>query len=186
MMQDVPRIRVRLLSLTVVLLLLFATPPRSGAQTASESQIKAAYLYNFAKFVEWPARNFPSAAAPIRLCVLNDHSFEAELSQVVKGKSIAGRPVSVVPVQNGEQSRGCQVLFMSSSQARQTRHVMAVLRDTSVLTVGETNGFVEEGGIINFVVQDNRVQFQVNRKAANQAGLRISSRLLSLAKLVID
>jgi hypothetical protein len=182
-MQDVLRFRVRLI---MALLLFVAVRNLSYAQAASEYQVKAAYVYNFAKFVEWPARDFPSATAPIRLCVLNDPSFETELNQIVKGKAIAGRPVSVVPVQNGEQSRSCHVLFINSTQDRQAGLIMPVLRDASVLTVGESRGFVEEGGIINFVMQDNRVQFQVNRKAANQVGLHISSRLLSVAKHVIE
>lgn len=174
------------LTLGIAMLLWFPAQPLSNAQTASEYQVKAAYLYNFVKFVEWPAQDFASPTAPIQLCVLNDRSFESELNQIVKGKTVAGRPVAVIPVQNGEQSRLCHVLFINSSQSGQAHHILEVLRDTSVLTVGETKGFVEEGGIINFVLQDDHVQFHVNHKAANQVGLRISSRLLSVAKLVIE
>ena len=158
----------------------------SHAQSTSEYQVKAAYLYNFAKFVEWPAREFPTPEAPIRLCILNDRSFEAELSPIVKGKTVAGRPVSVISVQDGEQSRSCHILFINSSQSARARRILEVLRPASVLTVGESPKFVEEGGIINFILQDDHVQFQVNHKAANGAGLHISSRLLSVAKLVIE
>jgi hypothetical protein len=185
-MQGALRVRAWWPTVGAVLLLLFAGQQLSSAQTMSEYQVKAAYLYNFAKFVEWPARAFENPTAPIRLCVLNYQSFESELNQMVEGKTVAGRPVAVVPVENGEQSHSCHILFVNSSQDRQVQHIIEVLRDTSVLTVGETIEFVEKGGIISFVLQDDRVRFQVNYKAANRAGLRISSRLLSVATRVIE
>jgi YfiR/HmsC-like len=172
--------------LGTVFLLLLPGPLLSCAQNVSEYQVKAAYLYNFSKFVEWPAQAFASPVAPIRLCVLKDQAFESELNQVVKGKTVGGRAVTVVPVQTGEQSLRCQILFIASSQDKQSRQIIDTLRNSSVLTVGESEGFVEKGGIINFVLQDDRVQLQVNHKAATQAGLHISSRLLSVAKLVIQ
>ena len=185
-MRDVWRNRVQPVSLTLVLLLVVAESGLSNGQVASEYQVKAAYVYNFAKFVEWPAQDFPSATAPIRICVLNDPRFETELEHIVRAKTIAGHPVSVISVEDADQCRSCHVLFVNSSQKRQVHHIIQVLRDTNVLTVGETTGFVDEGGIINFVVQDERVTFEINRKAALQSGLRISSRLLSVAKLVIE
>jgi uncharacterized protein DUF4154 len=172
--------------LSIALLFGFPGTALSNAQTATEYQVKAAYLYNFAKFVEWPSRDFASPTAPIQLCVLNDQSFEVELNRIAKGKFVTGHPVSVVPVQTAEHSRSCHILFINSSQEGQTRHIIEVLRDTTVLTVGETKGFAENGGIINFVLQDDRVQFQVNHRAAKQAGLNISSRLLAVAKVVLE
>jgi len=184
-MQQSQRVREWSLPLGITLLLLFPGLHPSYAQAVSEYQVKAAYVYNFAKFVEWPARDFASPTAPIQLCVLNDQSFESELNRIVKGKTVAGRPVAVIPVHGGEQSRRCHVLFINSSQNTQARNILEALRDTSVLTVGENKGFVEDGGIISFVLQDDRVQFEVNQRAANQAGLHISSRLLSVARIVI-
>jgi hypothetical protein len=185
-MEQSYQVRVWCLTLGVAVLSWFTSQPLLNAQTASEYQVKAAYLYNFAKFVEWPARNFTSSTAPIQFCVLNDASFASQLNQIVKGKAIVGHPVSVVPVQTPEQSRSCHILFINSAQNMQARHVIEVLRDASVLTVGEAKGFAEGGGIINFVVQDDRVQFQVNHRAARQAGLGISSRLLAVAKTVLE
>src|SRR5450759_4181313 len=92
-------------ALGTVLLLLLPGPHLLCAQTVSEDQVKAAYVYNFSKFVEWPAQAFASPTAPILLCVLNDPAFESELNPIVKGKIVGGRAVTVVPVQNGEQSR---------------------------------------------------------------------------------
>ena|SRR5665213_1755671 len=156
----------------------------ADAQAISEYQVKAAYLYSFTKFVEWPAGTFTSAADPIRLCILNDKPFQAQLSQIAGNKQIAGHPVLVVSVADGKQSRGCQELFIGSSQSQDTAQITDSLRGTSVLTVGETDAFVEQGGIINFVVLGDHVQFQVNQKAATQAGLHMSSQLLSVAKRV--
>jgi len=158
----------------------------AGAQEVSEYQVKAAYVYNFAKFVDWPAQVFADAAAPFHMCVLNNRSFESTLQHMVLGKTIAGRSISVAGVQNGEQSRGCQILFIPSSQNKLGQRMVEDLQGQSVLTVGETKGFLEDGGIINFVWEDDRVQFQVNHRGASQAGLRVSSRLLSLARLVIE
>ena len=183
-MEDSQRGYAWLLALGIALL--FLAPGPSSAQTTSEYQVKAAYIYNFAKFVEWPAQDFASPTAPIRLCLLNDQSFESDLNQIVKGKKISGRPITVAPVQNGEQSRSCHILFINSSHNSEAQRIIEVLRNTSVLTVGESPGFVEEGGIINFVLQDDHVHFQVNHRAADQGGLHISSRLLSVATLVIE
>jgi hypothetical protein len=185
-MQHSTRMRVGLQCLGVLLSLLHLGVPFAYAQRTSDYQVKAAYLYNFAKFVEWPAANFATPESPIQLCVLNDRLFEAELNRIVIDKSVAGRRVAVVAVQGAQESRGCQMLFINSAQGAQARRIIQLLQRTSVVTVGESTGFVEEGGIINFVLQDQHVQFEVNHKAANQAGLRISSRLLSVAKLVIE
>jgi hypothetical protein len=156
------------------------------SQAISEDQVKAAYLYNFAKFVEWPEESFPDASAPIHLCVLNDPQMGLALSQLVKDKRVSGRSVVVVPIQNGEQGRNCQILFINSAQSWEVEHIIKVLQGASVLTVGETAGFVEQGGIVNFVLQNDQVHFQVNHRAATQSRLRMSARLLSVAKLVIE
>lgn len=155
------------------------------AQTVSEYQAKALYLYNFAKFVDWPVEAFPSSAAPLQMCVFKENPFGSDLEQIVEGKVIAGHAVMIVTVQNEDQARGCHIVFISRSQSKQLNQILGVLGHVSALTVGESKGFVQQGGIINFVVQDDRVQFEVNQKAAELVRLNISSRLLSLAKLVI-
>ncbi len=160
--------------------------PRSSAEAVSDYQVKAAYIYTFAKFVEWPSESLPNSGSQVRFCILNDRSFEFELNHIVKGKSIAGHSIDVVQVQDGNQARTCHVLFINSAQARQARRIIELLRGTSVLTVGEGADFLEVGGVITFVLEDDRVQFQVSQKAANAAKLYISSRLLSVAKRVVD
>ncbi len=185
-MEEAPIVRFYALNLAIALLLLLCGSTVSGGQAISESQVKAAYLYNFAKLVEWPATDFASPEDPIRFCILDDPAFESELNHVITGKNISGRPLSVVAVRDAEKSRGCQILFINSSHEKHLSQILTSLQNTSVLTVGETKGFVEQGGIINFINQNDRVQFQVNDKAAKQAGIHISSRLLVVAKLVIQ
>jgi YfiR/HmsC-like len=161
-------------------------PKMSYPQATSEYQVKAAYVYNFAKFVEWPALAFSSATDPVRLCVLNDKSFESDLKQIVNGKTIANRPISIISVQIDDGLRLCHILFIPALQGAQAKHIIGVLQGASVLTVGESEGFCEAGGIISFVVQEGHVRFQVNQKSAIEANLLISSRLLSVAMLVVD
>jgi len=136
--------------------------------------------------VEWPANKFAAATSPLRFCILNDFSFEANLTRIVHGKSIAGHPLEVVQVRDAAESLHCHILFIDSAQERQMRRVTEMLRGSSVLTVGETESFVEQGGIINFFLQEDQVQFRINHKAAREAGLYLSSRLLSLAKEVLE
>ncbi len=156
------------------------------AQTASDRQVKAAYLYNFAKFVEWPEHTFASSTDAIHFCIWNDRGFEADVRQIVNGKLLAGRSIEVVGCQNIDQLRKCHILFIGSSDERETRRILQVLREVSALTVGDMKDFIANGGIINFVLQEDRVQFEVNHKSATRAGLRISSRLLGVAKLVVE
>ncbi len=172
--------------LGTVLLLLLPGPLLSCAQTVSEYQVKAAYVYNFSKFVEWPAQAFAGPAAPIRLCVLNDQAFESELNTLSRQDGRRSR-------RDGGAGAKRKTVPARAKSCLSTRHKISspakssmLLRGTSVLTVGESERFVEKGGIINFVLQDDRVQLQVNHKAATQAGLHISSRLLGVAKLVIE
>jgi hypothetical protein len=179
-----PRV-LRVILWNVLASLLVAFQVVGHAQTVSEYQAKALYLYNFAKFVDWPVEAFEDSAAPLKLCVLRENPFGSDLEQIVEGKVIAGHAVRIVTVQNGDQVRGCHILFVSRSQSKQSNQILGVLGPVSVLTVGESKGFVQQGGMINFVVEDDRVQFEVNQKAAEQVRLKISFRLLSLAKLVI-
>ena len=155
------------------------------AQSAGEYQVKAAFLYNFAKFVEWPQNSFSDASAPLRICVFGRDPFGQELRDLVSAKTVQGRKFEVDQVVDLQQARLCHVLFIASSEKTAVKRILEGLRGASVLTVGDTKGFAEQGGMINFVLENDRVQFEVNSKAAEQAGLKISSKLLSVAKLVL-
>jgi hypothetical protein len=165
---------------------IFSVASPSYAQVATEAQVKAAYVYNFAKFVEWPERSFNGPTAPLRLCAWNDPFFESELHQVTANKAVSGHPITTATVIDAEHARGCHVLFIPSSQDKQTRSLMEISNSGSILTVGESVRFLEHGGMIRFVLRDQRVQFAVNNKAANAAGLHISARLLGVATVVTE
>jgi hypothetical protein len=150
----------------------------------SEYAVKAAFLYNFAKFVEWPAAAFRGPRDPMTLCVLGEDPFGGELDQTVDGKTVLGRQIVVRRFAKPAGLEDCRILFVSSSEAPRFDQVLAALGGRAVLTVGEDEAFARGGGIISFVIRENRVRFQIDRAAAARAGLSISSRLLEVAEAV--
>jgi hypothetical protein len=155
------------------------------AQSATEYQVKAAFLFNFAKFVEWPADAFPGVDAPLQICLLGQDPFGREFEEVIGDKSVNGHRIEVIHPSGVPQARGCQIIFVSSSEKRQALEILRGLRGATVLTVGDSAGFAGMGGIINFVLDDGRVRFEITVKAAERAHLKISARLLTVAKLIV-
>ena len=172
--------------LDVILGLLCMSPLITAAQKTTDVRVEAAYIYNFAKFVEWPPYKFPDSSTPIRFCVVNDFAFHTELTRVVSNKSISGRLMEVALLRDPSQALQCHVLFINAAHERQMEHLLKALRSASVLTVGETDGFLDAGGMINFTLHNDQVQFRINHKAAQEANLYLSSRLLILAKSVVE
>ena len=156
----------------------------AAAQTIDEYQVKAAFLYNFAKFVEWPAQTFKTDKDPLRICVLGQNPFGNALVEVVGGKTVVGRALVVSDISDAGQGADCQIVFIGSLERKRLRAIFAELRLTGVLTVGETEGFATQGGIVNFKLEDGRVRLEINIEAAAQAKLRISSKVLNLAQIV--
>jgi len=151
----------------------------------SEYQLKAAYLFNFAKFVEWPPEAFPEPTAPFTIGILGEDPFDEDLERTVKGKAVAGRRLVIRHVKALAELKSCHIVFISRSESRKTgrwREIFKALGAACALTVSEADGFVEAGGMINFVTEGTRVRFQINDPAARRAGLKISSKLLNLAK----
>ena len=151
-----------------------------------EYRIKAAFLYNFATFVQWPAHAFKDARSPLTLCVLGDDPFGAAFDRAIVGKTVAGRKMVVARFEDLQRLAACQILFISSSERNRLSKIFSTLKGSSVLTVGDTDGFAHQGGIINFTVEENRIRFEINEHAAERAGLKISSKLLNLAAIVPD
>lgn len=178
-----------LLARTVAAALLLLAGGRSAAQdrprVTSEYAVKAAFLYNFARFVEWPASAFSGPRDPMTLCVLGEDPFGGELDQTVQGKSVLGRPIVVRRFARPAGLEECRILFVSSSERSRFDQVLAAVGDRAVLTVGEEEAFGRSGGMISFVVRQNRVRFQIDRGAAARAGLSIGSQLLELAEVVV-
>ena len=158
---------------------LTATEPNT-----SEYEVKAAFLYNFAKFVEWPAEALGDANQTFNICFAGDKSIGQDLQQVVSGKSITNHAIRIIQVHTPAESRICHILFLTSETFSEESHFLALLRDASVLTVGETKGFCNRGGIINFWIDSEHVRFEISPKASQRAHLLASSRLLRLARVV--
>jgi uncharacterized protein DUF4154 len=152
----------------------------------SEYQVKAAFLYNFAKFVEWPAAAFADDRAPFTLCIVGEDLFGSALSEIAAHKNVKGRTLAVKHLKEEAGLRTCHILFVNSSEKKKLARILGILRGSHVLTVGEMDGFGQSGGMINFVLEENRVHFEINVEAADRAGLKISSKLLELAHLVAD
>ena len=154
------------------------------ATTGDEYRVKAAFLYNFAKFVEWPPGAFRNPTDRIAICVLGQDPFDGALEDAVKGKTLEGRPFAVLNISESRQAGRCQILFIGASEHKRVQAILAELRGSSALTVGETEDFAIRGGIVNFKLDGGHVRLEINVEAAAMAKLRISSKLLSLAQIV--
>jgi hypothetical protein len=149
--------------------------------SGDEYQVKALFLYNFAKFVEWPAA---MRSGPICIGILGSDPFGDVLDRAVAGKIVNGRGFMVKRFSSEMEARQCHIVFVSVADKRRVGSIVEGLKGRGVLTVGDSHGFAESGGVINFVIMDDRVRFEVNIRAAEEAGLKLSSKLLSLAKSV--
>jgi hypothetical protein len=173
------------LSLNLVIGAATGLPGNARGQEAlpSEYQMKAAYLYNFAKFVEWPATALPADNSPLVIGVLGDDPLDGVLDTTIRNKTIDGHPLAVRRVKTLEGAKTCQVLFISSSEKKRWPAISAALEGSHVLTVSENwDRFTQDGGMIYFFMEGRRVCFDINNDAARRAGLKISSKLLLLRK----
>ena len=169
----------------VCLVLLLATHGSRAQETSpSEYQLKAAFLYNFAKFVEWPTNVFALEDSPIVVGVMGQNPFGEDLDNTIRNKTINKHPIEIKATDSISDAKKCQILFISTSERDRLADILSGLRGASVLTVGEadTQDFIKSGGMINFVLVNNKIRFQINNEAAKSAGLKISSKLLSLAQ----
>jgi len=146
-----------------------------------ESQVKAAFLYNFAQFVEWPRETFRNSSDPINLCILGLTPVGRTLQNVVRDKVVGGRTLAVHNITNVGQAGNCQILFVSASEQKQLHAILDATKTSDVLTVGETENFAAEGGVVGFHRDDGRIRFDLNLQAAQRERLRVSSKLASLA-----
>jgi len=176
------------LVVTVVCLLACATLPvwSIPESAASEYRSKANFLATFPSFVEWPESAFSSAQSPFTICVRGDFSFGTSLAELTRGASPHGRRVEVRWVHKDQELRDCHIAFVSRSEAKRYAKLLQALEGATVLTVGETEGFLGAGGSISFSFEHDTLQFEVNLVASDTAHLRISSRLLALARHVVN
>ncbi len=157
-----------------------------AAHGHGEYEVKAAFLLNFARLVEWPSSAFRGRDDPIALGVLGRDPFGGSLEKLVKGRSVGRRLIEVKQLSRPEEAARCHIVFVSAAARTPVREILSATGGANVLLVGEKPDFAQRGGAINFISEDHRVRFEINPDAARRAGLGISSRLLRLAKLVSD
>jgi YfiR/HmsC-like len=168
----------------LVALLLFHLAVGAHAQSSRVDQLKAAFVYNFTKFIEWPPQSFAGANAAIVIGVLGDSSMAAVLTDVVRDRKVNGRPVVVRTIQSADDAASAHVLFVSATEISRWSQMQMAVETRPVVTVGESPSFARSGGTINFVVQDDKLRFEINMTAAERSGVKISAQLQKLAAAV--
>ena len=164
-----------------VLFLCASRPALSN--TLREYEIKAAYLYNFINYIEWPEQSLPPAGGVLTIGVVGENPFGPSLDPL-NGKQIKGRTLAVKQVSSPADLKNCQIVFISASEKERFPQILESLKDARIVTVSEIDGFAEHGGVINFYSDRNKVRFEINHELARSKGLTISSELLKLARLV--
>ena len=169
----------RLLAISIAFVLLNPACLPAQQSSPSEYEVKAAYVYDFGKFVTWPAN--ATAAGEFTICVLGLDPFGATLDAITAGERINGKKIAINRIAKPQEAVSCHILFISSSEESQLKEILATLDKTSVLTVSDISQFTRRGGMIQFVVEANKVRFEVNVTSAERAGLILSSQLLKVA-----
>jgi hypothetical protein len=180
-------------SVILLLLMLFAlgcaligARPVAAAEGSTDAQVKAGLIYNFAKYTEWPAAAFASPQSPIRLCFAGVDETQAKAFAAIEGKPVQGREVRIKRNPALAEIGECNILYVGDDDHRRANAALQAARNASVLTISDSEGFVEAGGVIGLVYADSRIQFEVNLGAAQRAGLKIASQVLKIARVVRD
>jgi hypothetical protein len=167
-------------SLFGLMIFLGGSPMAHAQMSMSEYQVKALFLCNFVKYVDWPG----GATGPIVIGILGQDNFNDSLTNAVAGKNIDGRAIVIKHFSEGDDLSGCAILFVSSSENSQLSEILGKTGSLPILTVGETDSFLQNGGIINFMLKEGKIHLAINLKAAQKVNLQISSKLLSVADMV--
>jgi hypothetical protein len=172
--------------LAAFFLLLAAAGTRPRAQTAAEEyRVKAAFIFHFAQLVDWPPEKPTGTDNSLLLCTLGEDPFQGMLEGTVAGKAIGNRILRIRHLGEPQEMQACQIVFLGRAQGKRIPMLVATLHNAPVLTVGETAGFLDAGGMIDFLLEDKKLRFEVNLDAAESADLKIGSRLLVLAQRVV-
>jgi hypothetical protein len=170
--------------LSIVMFVLGAPRPASAQPATEEYKVKAAFLFHFAQLVDWPATALNAAEQSLNLCVLDDEPRLQELQSTVEGKLVGTRVMHVRLLSQSQGAQGCNILFLSRDEGRHQAAILRSLSGRPVLTVGETDSFISDGGMIQLHIEDDKIRFDINVGAADSSHLKISSRLLLLATSV--
>ena len=173
-----------LLALTIGVFGLFGA--RAETSISLEYQVKAAFMYNFAKYVEWPPKSFPEADRPFVIGLIGEDPFGAELDQMLKNKKVNERQLVIKRCKQLNELKSCHLVFISRSERGRVDEILRALIGTSVLTVSDMDDFASHGGIIDFAIEDGKVRFDINLASAERSELKISSKLLKLARNVFS
>lgn len=183
-MSGAAAMRVRAIMRVLLLGAWLVGQPLTAAAPLNEYEVKAAFLFQFTRFVEWPPTMFPDAEAPLVVGVLGQDPFGDHLRSAFQGRTAQGRQIVVRHVRHGQQLQQCHLLFVSASEEARIPDLLRTVGTAGVLTVGDSPGFAEAGGAVNFVIEAARVKLEVNMRAAERARIRISSKMLTLARIV--
>lgn len=159
------------------------TPPPPSLDVTVEDDVKAAYLFNFTKFVHWPTSAFTGQTDPLNICVAGDTAVVRAVERIVSGEYVGGRPIRAI-TQLPDVPGGCHVLFVGRGASERAARLMGAATSSPMLTVGESPRFLQQGGMIAFIVEHRRVRFDISMPAAERAGLKLSSKLLRVARRV--
>jgi len=169
----------------VILALLFSGVKDLSAQPVSqEYQVKAAFLYNFSQFIEWPASVLPGNQSPLVIGVLGEDPFGGYLDELVRGERVGNHPLVVRRFRQVAEIQTCHILFVSQSESKQLEQIFSYLKGRNILTVGDAENFAIRGGMIRFITENNRIRFRINLAAARAESLTISSKLLRAAEII--
>jgi hypothetical protein len=153
---------------------------------SSEERVKAAFVFNFMKFVDWPGGVFADNNSPMLIGIIGDNPLGVELEASLRGKNINGRKLAIRRISWPGEIRGIHILLICGSEARAAQDILASVKGNPVLTIGEMDRFGQQGGIINFFIEEKKVRFEINIDAADKSRLKISSQLLTLARIISD
>jgi len=166
----------------IIAVLTAALPCRADAPTR-EYQVKAAFIYNFTAFVQWPDSAFASKDSSFVVATIGTDSFDGALEQAMTGKSVAGHSIVVQHFSSGDNMSSCQLLFVPASEDSSLNNLFAKLNSQPILTVGESEAFSSAGGAIRFFVEDKKMRFEIDPDSINSAGLKVSAKLMKLARI---
>lgn len=185
-MEPHPRLSPKAFTLLPTLAICLCTArPLQGLAQAPEYQIKAEFLERFTRFIEWPMDSTASNThSPFVIGLYGGNPFGTYLEELTARGTIKGKPIRVQEIENTEQIQACHILFVAGPAKRQLRQVISLTEARPILTVGDTDGFAEKGVLINFYSVDNRIGFEINDSAVKRSGLKFSSKLLRLARIV--
>jgi hypothetical protein len=178
------RPRMAAVRLGVMFLLAGALLVFCGDAAFTEYQVKALFLMNFTKYVDWPVNAFAGTNTPVTIGIYGSNNFGDELQKAVAGRNVNGRSLVLRQIDSLEAAGQCQILFISNSEKKNLAAILARIKTLPVLSVGETEQFTDQGGVVNFVKKDGKIRLEINLLAANEAKLHISSKLLSVADVV--